>query len=499
MQAEAVVAVDLGASSGRCWLVRYDGIRLTSEKLHEFPNHPIRFNGHLRWNVAQLLEETKVGLSAAARQPIPVCSVAIDSWGVDFGLLGANDTLLDLPISYRDSAISGCMERVCEALGRDRIYTETGIQFLPFNTLYQLYARNERSKEALRSSRHLLMIPDLFVFLLTGEKISEYTNASTTQMLALRSGAWSELLTRFLDVPIGVLPPIAQPATQVSKLTNDIVAETGLSEATITLTASHDTASAIAAIPALEGNWAYMSCGTWSLVGQELSSPNTSAEALARNFTNEAGVAGTTRFLKNVQGMWLLQECQREWAARGAVMSAESLVRGAKGAPPFAFFIDPDDSTLMNPGSMLQSIEQYCRRTGQKFNPDPLVVARGIFESLALKHRRTVASAAELTGITAQTIHIVGGGSRNRLLCQWTADATGTAVIAGPAEATVIGNAAVQGMALGWFADLKSARTTIARSVKLVNYRPRYTEVWDVAEQRFDEIVARALQNAVHA
>jgi len=267
----------------------------------------------------------------------------------------------------------------------------------------------------------------------------------------------------------------------------------------VTATATHDTASAIAGTPAQEDAWAYISCGTWSLVGQELPAPLVSPDALARNFTNEAGVANTTRFLKNIQGMWLLQECQREWQARGRAISSGELVRAARQTRPFAFFIDPDDSSLLQSGSMTQSLERFCRRTRQKFDSAPGAVARAVFESLALKHRRTIASLTGLTGIPARVIHVVGGGSRNRLLCQWTADATATRVIAGPAEATAIGNAVVQGLALGWFSDLSSARRTVAASVDLVHYRPRQQEVWDEAEQRFDQVIARSAEQAVHA
>lgn len=497
--AEAVVAIDLGASNGRCLLVRYDGKRLSAEELHRFDNRPIRFNDRLRWNVVALWEEILTGLAAAAQQRSLVRSVGVDSWGVDFALLGPNDTLLDLPIAYRDQGTAGCMEQVVSLVTRERIYSETGIQFLPFNTLYQLYARARDAGQSLHMARHLLMIPDLFAFLLTGSKAGEYTNATTTQMVGAESRHWSELLTRFLGLRPEILPKLMPPGTVVSSLRQDVVTATGLRGAVLTATATHDTASAIAGIPAEQDSWAYISCGTWSLIGQELPYANVSSAALAQNFTNEGGVGATYRFLKNIQGMWILQQCQREWAARGQRLTSSGLVRAAMKAKAFGFLIDPDDATLLNPLSMLGAIKALCGRTRQQFDPDPGAVTRAILESLALKHRRTLAVLCRLTGVPAEVIHLAGGGSRNRLLCQWTADAAGLPVLAGPAEATAIGNAVVQGIALGWFQDLHAARRAIRHSLQLEEFAPGNTEPWHEADERFERVIQRALTRATHA
>jgi rhamnulokinase len=499
MRPAAVVAVDLGASSGRCLLGRFDGKRLAVEEVYRFPNQPVRFNGHLRWNVAALHHEIVTGLAACARKQRAIRSVGVDTWGVDYALLGPGDALLDLPIAYRDERTAGCMQEVVALVGRERIYCETGIQFLPFNTLYQLYAASRRDPEAFASARHLLMMPDLFAFLLSGIRAGEYTDASTTQMLHVHDRNWSTTLLDGLGLPSEILPKVVAPGTILGELRPAIAAETGLSHGLFTATATHDTASAVAGVPAAASTrWAFISCGTWSLVGRELGAPLVTPGALAENFTNEGGVAGTIRFLKNVQGMWMLQQCQREWAAAGHALSSAELTHLATKAPAFAVFLDPDDEVFLNPPSMLKAIADYCRRTRQCILRMPGAVARAVLEALALKYRRTLRVLAQLTETPVDLVHMVGGGSRNRLLCRLTADATGTPVVAGPAEATAIGNILVQGIALCWFANLEQARGAVARSVRMQSFQPRH-EPWDEAERRFQQVLERAQAQAAHA
>ena len=317
MRPESAVAVDLGASGGRCMLAYHRRDRLELEEVHRFPNHPILFNGHLRWNVAALLDEVRTGLRKCAQQA-RIRSVGVDTWGVDYALLGPGDALLDLPIAYRDNRTVGCMEQVFARIPRQQIYAETGIQFLPFNTIFQLFAGARANPELLRVAECFLMMPDLFAFLLTGEKVGERTNASTTQLLSLATGNWSSKLLEGLNLPTEIMPPLVGAGTVLGELRPEVASEVKEKHATFIATATHDTASAVAGVPAGHGDdWAFISCGTWSLIGRELAAPITTAAALAENFTNEAGVAGTIRFLKNIQGMWMLQECQREWAGRG--------------------------------------------------------------------------------------------------------------------------------------------------------------------------------------
>ena len=472
-------------------LARYQRDRLQLEEVHRFPNRAISFNGHLRWDVVALLDEVRTGLRKCAQQA-RIRSVGVDTWGVDYALLGPGDALLDMPVAYRDNRTIGCMEQVLARIPRQQIYAETGIQFLPFNTIFQLFAGAKENPELLRAAECFLMMPDLFAFLLTGEKTGERTNASTTQLLSLATGNWSSKLLQELNLPSEIMPPLVGAGTVLGELRAEVASDIG-GCASFIATATHDTASAVAGIPADESDaWAFISCGTWSLIGRELAAPITTAAALAENFTNEAGVAGTIRFLKNIQGMWMLQECQREWAGRGRNFSNAELVRLASQARSFAMVIDPDDETFLSPASMLDAIKQFCRRTRQTMVDTPGAIARAILESLALKHRRALRVLETLTGGPVRVLHMVGGGTRNRLLCQWTADATNKQVLAGPAEATAIGNAAVQGIALGWFVDLQAARESIAKSVRMVSYKPRAQQDWADAEERFEEIVQRA-------
>ncbi len=491
MPSETVIAVDLGASNGRCMLGRYARGRIALEEIHRFSNRPIRFHGHLHWNVPTLFEEVKAGLARCARKQDGIRAIGIDTWGVDFGLLGPGGAMLDQPFCYRDRRTEGCMERAFALVSPTEMYAETGIQFLPFNTLFQLTALAHQNPRLLESAEHLLLMPDLFAFLLTGEIACEYTNSSTTQLLSLKTKSWSAALFERLALPLRIMSPVMAPGTILGGLRPEVEEETGLRRTVFHATATHDTASAIAGIPAQNGEWAFISCGTWSLMGCELPAPITTATALEHNFTNEGGVEGTIRFLKNIQGLWMLQECQRQWRARGQAVSDSELVRLAASAPSFAFFLDPDDPQFLSPPSMTVAIREFLKRTGQRAKLSLAVTARALLESLVLKHRRVLRTLQSITGRDFETIHIVGGGSRNRLLCQWTADATGKLVIAGPAEATAMGNVLVLGLALGWFADLSEARAVVRNSVRMNRYRPRGQAAWDSAEARYEEILGR--------
>jgi rhamnulokinase len=498
MQEDAIVAVDLGASSGKCFLGRFDGKQLKSEEIHRFINQPLLSNGHLRWNVAALHQEVTAGLAACRQRGHGFRSVGVDTWGVDYALLGPSDALVDLPITYRDGRTAGCMEDVLSILGRERVYCETGIQFLPFNTLYQLFALRRAQPEVLASARTLLLMPDLFAFLLCGTRMGEHTNASTTQMLNVRDRRWSLSLLDALDLPDQVLPELIPAGTVLAKLRPEIAAQIGLGNCQFTATATHDTASAVAGIPASGKNWAFISCGTWSLVGMELDGPITTTAALAENFTNEAGVGGTIRFLKNVQGMWILQQCQQEWAA-GRDNIGGDLAHMAASAPAFSFFLDPDDRQFLNPPSMTAAIGDYCARTRQVMERSPRVVTRCVLESLALKHRSVLRTLSRLTDSAIEVVHIVGGGSLNRLLCQWTADASGLPVLAGPADATAVGNILIQGIALGWFDGLDQARAVLRESMHVERYQPVHKERWDEAEERFEGVLRIAQSETLKA
>ena len=478
------LAFDFGAESGRAILGHFDGDRLSLEEVHRFPNVPLRQPDGLHWNVDDLFTQIKVGLAACRRMHGEPESIGIDTWGVDFGLLDADGKLLFSPFHYRDGRTNGVMEKLFQRVPREEVYAETGVQFLPFNSLYQLYSMALADAPALNEARTLLMIPDLFNYWLTGRAACEYTNATTTQFFNPTTGAWAESLLRRLDIPTQFLPPIVQPGTALGSLLPSIVDETGIRDAQVIVPACHDTGSAVAAVPASDDDAAYISSGTWSLVGVETREPLISRESLENNFTNEGGVAGRIRFLKNVQALWLLQECRRSWERQGEALSYSEIAALAESAAPFGPIVDVDDAAFLSPPDMPQAIESYCRQSGQTPPTDKATLVRCILESIALKYRAVLGQIESMRGRSVSAIHIVGGGSRNRLLCQLTADATGKPVTAGPVEATAIGNVLVQAIALGHLRSLEEGRALVRHSFDIDCYEPRVDVHWDEAYSR---------------
>jgi rhamnulokinase len=463
-------AVDLGASSGRVILgrLRDGGLRL--REVHRFANEPVRLPDGLHWDITGLYRDVLHGL----RRSGAATSIGVDSWAVDYGLLDAAGRLVGLPYHYRDSRTDGL--RVPVAPGE--LYRTTGIQHLPFNTIYQLLADGGPPGGAAT----LLLIPDLLGYWLTGQVGAERTNASTTGLYDVRTGDWSAPLVARLGLPADLLPPLRDPGLVIGPLLPHVRAELGGNPMVLAV-GSHDTASAVAAIPAAGGGpFAYISCGTWSLVGVELAAPVLTEASRAANFSNETGVGGTIRYLRNVMGLWLLQECERAWSRAG---DTAQLLAEAAAAVPFAALIDADDPVFLPPGDMPARIDAYCTRTGQRPPTTHGGYVRCIAESLALGHRAAIRAAAELSGQRAEFIHLVGGGARNHLLCQLTADATGLPVVAGPVEATAIGNILVQALAAGALPDLAAGRAIVRNSANLCRYNPRGDESsWDRAATR---------------
>ncbi len=462
-------AIDLGASSGRVMTARVGADELTLREAHRFANRPVRAGGTLYWDILGLYREVLDGLRAAG----DVESAGVDSWGVDYGLLDSSGALIANPVHYRDERTDGVMDRVVADVGADALYDVSGVQFLPFNTVYQLLAAPPPEQ-----ARTLLMIPDLLAYWLTGRAGAEATNASTTGLYDVRAGEWAYPMIRRLGLPPGIFPPLRRPGDVIGTLDGDAAAEVGRS-LPVTAVGSHDTASAVLAVPAAGDRFGYVSCGTWSLAGVELDAPVLTAESRRAGFTNEVGVGGTIRYLRNVMGLWLLQESLRTW---GDEASLSGLLASAAEAPPFAALVDPGDQVFLPPGDMPARIAAYCARTGQRPPAGHAETVRCILESLALGHRAAIRDASRLSGKHVDVVHIVGGGVRNALLCQLTADACGVPVVAGPVEATAIGNTLVQAQANGLTTDLRSL---VRRTQDLLVYRPRGDDAaWDTAARR---------------
>lgn len=467
------LAVDLGASSGRCIAAAFDGSRVSITELNRFENGPVRIGEAVCWNTPRLYSEILAGLALASKRGIQPATLAVDTWGVDYGLLSSRGELLGLPRHYRDPRTNGIMEKVHALVPRASIYASTGIQFMALNTLYQLAADTADDDGRFSIAHRLLFTPDLLGFWLSGEARSERTIASTSQALDAASCQWVRELLAAVRIPPSIMPEVHPPARPLGALRRHIREETGAGNATVIAAAGHDTACAVAAVPAVEpGPWAYISSGTWSLVGMEIHSPIRSPASMHAGFTNELGVADTVRFHRNVAGLWILQECQRTWAAAGREHRIDHLLASADSAPPFTAVIDPDDARFSGFCDMPAAIRSYLTQSGQPA-PDDATLVRIVLESLALAYSECIASASSLTGVTPARIHIVGGGSQNRLLCQFTADVTGTEVLAGPVEATAIGNAMIQSLAMGEVASLSQIRSVIAASFPIERYSPR--------------------------
>jgi rhamnulokinase len=470
-----LAAVDLGASSGRVMLARFDNERLTLDEAHRFSNGPMQVQDHLYWDVSHLFEEIKTGLSKA-EQVAPIRGLGLDTWGVDFALLDKNDQLAGNPYHYRDPHTNGMLEKAFELVGRDEIFERTGIQLMQINSLFQLLALKD--SDVLRRAKTFLMVPDLFNFWLTGRKANEYSNATTTQFYNPSIKGYDHELLAKLDLPTDIYPEIVPPGTRLGTLLPSVAQEINLSSIPVIAPACHDTGSAVAAVPMENPRAAYISSGTWSLVGVEVKEPVITPQSLSYNFTNEGGVDESVLLMKNVSGMWLVQECRRTWQSEGRSYSWEEITALAEGASSFTNFIDPDHPDFLNPPDMPAAIQRFCARAGQPVPESDPAILRCIFESLALKYRWVLEKLEELLGYELEVVHIIGGGSQNRLLCQLTADASGKSIIAGPIEATAIGNALVQAISLGYIASLAEGRGLVARSFPLKDYQPQNTDKW---------------------
>ncbi len=480
-----LLAIDIGASGGRAVVGDLSTSKLQTSEVHRFPNSFIEVRGHKHWDILQLLQETKECLHRAGPD---TASVGIDTWGVDYGYISAEGDLMGLPFAYRDERTSGAIARVHEMLPLPELYSVTGIQYMPINTIYQIADDLQSRPWLVEKSHKLLMIPELLSYLLTGELAAEYSNASTTGVLDARGRTWSDEILDALGFPKDRLAKLVEPGTLKVPLDAHITQETG-SRAELIYPACHDTGSAIAAVPAHGKDWAYISSGTWSLVGAELPEPVLTEKARTYNFTNEGGVTGTVRFLKNVTGLWLIQELRHSWARRGVELDFASISEEANRAPAFRSLIDPNHPSFAAPPDMQEAISEYCRRSGQPIPENAGAFARCVFESLALAYRQVVDQLRDITGSVINHLHVVGGGARNELLCQMTADACNLPVSAGPAEATAIGNLLVQAIAQGLVQDISEARRLVAQSEELLEFAPSSPARWDEAAERFQRLI----------
>jgi rhamnulokinase len=489
---DVYVAVDLGAGSGRVMLGLLGSAGESLHEVHRFHYAPRYCNGHLRWNFVALLDGVSTGLQRAARAAVKrgahLTSIGVDSWGVDYGLLDADGRLLDDPISYRDERTRGMIDRVSAAVPRDQLFARTGIQILPFNTLYQLAAHVAEGLPP--DAARLLLIPDLCHHYLCDTDCTERTNASTTQLLRVDEGCWDDDLFKALNLPRDLMPDVVAAGTVLGTLRPEHQHELGVGPMAVIAPATHDTASAVAGTP-LRRKWAYISSGTWSLVGVERDRPLLTSAAAHANVTNEAGVGGTFRVLKNVAGLWLFDECRREWDANGRAVDYPTLLSRIEALQGCAGVVFPDDPGFFKPSSMVAAIRARLIETGQPALSDPVALSKVIFDSLALRYASVISTIETLTGESIEGIHIVGGGSRNRYLNQATADATGRPVLAGPAEAAAYGNVLVQAIGMGRVASLAEGRALIAAHAPTATFVPRAQAAWHEAAARYQDVEAK--------
>jgi rhamnulokinase len=468
------VAVDLGAESGRVMLGIVSANKIRLEEIHRFTNGPVEQDGSLQWDFSRLISEVKTGINKAAKKTGDIAGIGVDSWGVDFGLLDDKGNLIENPYHYRDSRTNGMIEKACELLPKRDIYEQTGIQFMQLNTVYQLLSMRLSGSPALAKAKRLIFMADLVSYFLSGKPYAEYTLASTSQLMDMRTGIWSRTIFQKLNLPIEIMPEVVTPGTIIGTLTNKVAKEINCPPIPVIAAASHDTASAVAAVPADENSrWAYLSSGTWSLMGVESLNPFINDKTFAYSFTNEGGVDGTIRLLKNIMGLWLLQECKKHWQKEGVNLSYNQLTALAAKAKSGSATIDVDNSCFLAPGNMPDRINDYLAGTGQKRINDKGLMARTILENLAKKYAETINKLEDVINSPIDRLHIVGGGSQNDLLNQLTADATGKIVTAGPVEATAIGNILMQACATGQLSSISQARHLVRRSVTPTEYHPK--------------------------
>lgn len=497
MADKAYLAIDMGASSGRHVVGRFDGQRITLEEVYRFENGAVDAAGCLYWDLlAQWTHVTNGMRAAGAAYGDRITSVGVDTWGVDFGLLGRNDQLLANPFHYRDARTNGMMEKAEQWASRKEIFQHTGLQFMQLNTLYQFLAMKLAKSPLLDVAESFLMMPDLFHWLMTGQKCNEMTDATTTQFYDPTKGTWATELLEQMELPTSMLGQIAQPGTNLGHLRHALADDTGLSAADVVLPGSHDTASAVMAVPAAsvpgqKPDWCYISLGTWALMGIESPQPVVNDQVMDLNFTNEGGVGNTIRLLKNICGLWLVQQCRQVWNQAGKSWGWEDLNQMSAAAKPLVSFIDPDAQDFLSPKNMPEAICEFCKRTGQTVPENEGAVLRCALDSLAMKFRHVLGMCEQLNGAPIETIHIVGGGTQNRQLCQAAADACGRRVVTGPIEATAIGNLMMQAVAAGDVAGIAQAREVIKNSFPVEEYEPQNSNAWNDAWDRFEAVVGK--------
>ncbi len=482
-------AFDLGATSGRSILGTYAQGKLELKELTRFPNKITRIHDKYFWDITALFEALKDGLKAVAQQDIKIDAIGIDTWGVDFVYLGEDGTILSQPRCYRDPYTDGKPEEYFKLIPKKEVYDITGIQIMNFNSIYQLYAANQENFSPMKAAKSILFMPDALSYMLTGEKVCEYTIASTSQLLNAKTRKFEEQLFEKVGVSADLMGELVMPGKVIGYLSDAICRECGINKAPVIAVAGHDTASAVVAVPAENENFAYLSSGTWSLMGIELLQPVISEESYAMNFTNEGGVDGTIRFLKNITGMWLLEQCRKEWETEGISYTYPKIVEMSQTSAGFQSLVDPDHPSFANPESMTTAIADYCRNTGQQVPSKHADFIRCIFDSLALKYKYVLDRLQEIAPFKIEKLHIIGGGSQNRLLNQMTANAIGMPVVAGPAEATALGNVMIQAKGLGILDTLQDVRNVINRSVSPDIFEPQNQQEWAGAYSKFFDLV----------
>lgn len=483
-----ILAADFGASSGRVMGGSYNGNLISIEEIHRFSNEPVILNRTMYWDFLRLFYEMKQGLIKSKKNG-SFESIGVDTWGVDFGLINKNGRLLENPVHYRDGRTLGMMKKSFNKIPEMEFYKETGNQFMEINTAFQLMAIMEQTPEIMEQADAMLLMPDLFSYYLSGEKHSEHSIASTTQLFHMQNQKWASNVIDKLGIPQKIFQSFSKPGSKAGICRNSLREELGISDISIITVAGHDTQSALAAVPTRAENFIFLSCGTWSLLGTELSKPIINEKALKYNLTNELGVEGKYSFLKNIIGLWLIQESRRQWIKEGREFSFGQLESMAKGSSELKAFINPDAPVFIPAGNIPERIRNYCKETGQQIPETDGEIVCCINQSLALTYRRAMEEIMECTGETYEAIHMVGGGINSDLLCQMTANACGISVIAGPVEATVFGNMMVQFMASGEFRNLKEAREVLIHSVETKEYKPENTQNWDEAYEKFCNIL----------
>ena len=485
MKNKSFLAFDLGATSGRSILGTIENGRLQMKELTRFPNQILQIGNHFHWNIYSLFEHLKAGLVAAKKEGVEITSIGIDTWGVDFAMIAEDGSILGAPFAYRDPHTVGAPEKYFEIVPREKVYDLTGIQVMNFNSLYQLFALKQAENSLLKATKEILFMPDALAYMLTGNKVVEYTIASTSQILNPRTKQFEAELLEKAGVSPSILGKIVMPGHEIGTLRDDLAEESELGKVKVVAVAGHDTGAAVAAVPALNENFAYLSSGTWSLMGIEVKEAIINNETFTLNFTNEGGVEGTTRFLKNITGMWLLEQCLKEWKKEGITYAYEKLVHMADTVPAFQSMLDTDHASFGNPASMTKAIIDYCETTGQTAPSSHAEFVRCIFESLSLKYKYVINILKELAPFPIEKLHVIGGGSKNPLLNQWTANSIGIPVIAGPSEATAIGNIMIQAKAAGCVDSLQEMRQIIGESVQLDEFLPQNSELWAEAYKKF--------------